>query len=515
MKASQLGEVGPEAFPYYAYAITRGIAHLGSSAPLAEVPFVVEAWAVDVTADARSGKPGLGARRSAKDSLTVFVNRTPAAASIEVSRDKRDLDVFGCGLAHTIAETNKDAVFRIQLHITTPYMPITSDNKAPDLAPFLDAIQDVVGRATRKARRPNVGGEKVSQKDVVLAELGAAIADASGDGEFLFSDRQLLYALRKIVMDRLGQELKLSNWKKIITAYENGQDIPGMYREARGTVYHPHTGETIPLGTLNVASYERPIWTYSTIVYIEKEGWAEALKAARWPERHDCAMMSSKGFSTRAARDLIDKLAEHDEPITVFCVHDADAAGTMIYQTFQEATKARGARKIQIVDCGLQPWEGIAMGLQVERFSPGKNRAPVADHVLARTDRAPDGSRWEDWLQAHRIELNAMPTPRFIAWLDRKMAEHGVLKLIPPTEVMAQELDERVEDKVRAAITERILREARLDDQVVAAVAAIEPKKPGGAELAKGVERLFKREQDRQWRDHVDAVASRLTKRRF
>ena len=247
------------------------------------------------------------------------------------SRSQRDLNVFGCGLAHTIAETNKDAVFRIQLHITTAYMPISSDNKAPDLTPFLDAIQDVVGRATRKARRPNVGGEKVSQKDVVLAELGAAIADASGDGEFLFSDRQLLYALRKIVMDRLGQELKLSNWKKIITAYENGQDIPGMYREARGTVYHPHTGETIPLGTLNVASYERPIWTYSTIVYIEKEGWAEALKAARWPERHDCAMMSSKGFSTRAARDLIDKLAEHNEPITVLCVHDADAAGITAY----------------------------------------------------------------------------------------------------------------------------------------------------------------------------------------
>ena len=76
--------------------------------------------------------------------------------------------------------------------------------------------------------------------------------------------------------------------------------MPGMYREPRGTIYHPHTGETIPLGTLNVASYERPIWTYNKIVYIEKEGWAEALKAARWPERHDCAVMSSKGFTTRA-----------------------------------------------------------------------------------------------------------------------------------------------------------------------------------------------------------------------
>ena len=316
-------------------------------------------------------------------------------------------------------------------------------------------------------------------------------------------------------MDRLDQELKLSNWKKIITAYENGRDIPGMYREPRGTIYHPHGDETIPLGTLSVASYARPIWTYSTIINIEKEGWAEALKAARWPERHDCAVMSSKGFTTRAARDLVDKLAEHDEPVTVFCAHDADASGTLIYQTFQEATKARGARKIQIVNLGLEPWEGIAMGLQVERVSRGKKREPVADYVLARTDRAPDGSRWEDWLQTHRIELNAMTTPVFLAWLDRKMAQHGVLKLIPPTEVMAQELDERVEDKVRAAITERILREARLDDQVAAAVAAIEPKKPGGAELAKGVERLFKREQDRQWRDHVDAVASQADEAAF
>ena len=64
--------------------------------------------------------------------------------------------------------------------------------------------------------------------------------------------------------------------------------------------------------------------------------------------------MSSKGFSTRAARDLVDKLAEHDEPVTIFCVHDADASGTMIYQTFQEATKARGARKIKIVNLGLE-----------------------------------------------------------------------------------------------------------------------------------------------------------------
>ena len=112
-----------------------------------------------------------------------------------------------------------------------------------------------------------------------------------------------------------------------------------MYREPRGSIYHPHREETITLGTLMVEEYERPAWTYNKLVYIEKEGFTEALKDNGWSERHDCMLMSSKGFTTRAARDLVDKLAKHDEPVTVFCVHDADAYGTMIYQTFQEATR--------------------------------------------------------------------------------------------------------------------------------------------------------------------------------
>ena len=118
-----------------------------------------------------------------------------------------------------------------------------------------------------------------------------------------------------------------------------------MYREPRGSITHPHRDETITLGTLMVEEYERPAWNFNKLLYIEKEGAQEALKQDRWLERHDCAVMSSKGFSTRAARDLIDKLVEHDEPVEVFCVHDADASGTMIYQTLQEADQ--GARRPQ------------------------------------------------------------------------------------------------------------------------------------------------------------------------
>jgi hypothetical protein len=348
--AERLGAVGAGAFGDTAYAQTTGIASFGAGAPLAaEVPFVVEVWAQKI-----QGK--IDTR------LTVCVNRTPVTGEIYAARDKRDIDAFGCGLAHTIAQAPVDAQFSLVINIITPHMPITSDGKAPDLLPFLDAIESAAGKAVRKAHRPTAS-ERVSQKDVVLENLDQAIADVSGGGEYRFNQRQLFYVLRPIVLEETGQALKIGNFNPIITDYENEYgEIAGMYREPRGSIYHPHIDQTIPLGTLTVEDYERPAWTFNKIVLIEKEGWSEALKEVQWPERHDCMVMSSKGFTTRAARDLVDKLAEHDEPVDVFFVHDGDAHGTEIFETFQQATKARGARLIKVINLGLEPWEGIALG---------------------------------------------------------------------------------------------------------------------------------------------------------
>jgi hypothetical protein len=311
-------------------------------------------------------------------------------------------------------------------------------------------------------------------------------------------------------MQETGEELKIGNFTAIITDYEaEFGEIDGMYHEPRGSITHPHRDETLTLGTLMVEEYERPEWTFNKLMYVEKEGANEALKAVRWPEQHDCAVMSSKGFSTRAARDLIDKLAQHDEPITVFCAHDADASGTMIYQTLQEATKARDARKIQILNIGLEPWEAVEMELEVETVEKGKRRKPVADYVLEREDSSPDGDTWEDWLQTHRVELNAMTTPQLIDWLDGKMAEHGVGKLVPPADVIAAELERRIEQKVRATLTERILREAGLERQVKTAIKKIE--KPAAATLTEGIKVSFKQKADREWRDHIEAEAKKRT----
>ena len=82
------------------------------------------------------------------------------------------------------------------------------------------------------------------------------IAEVSGDGEYRFNSRQLLYQLRPIVKNELGAEAELQegNFNGIITDYENEHgEIPGMYHEPRGSITHPHSGQTITLGTFDQA----------------------------------------------------------------------------------------------------------------------------------------------------------------------------------------------------------------------------------------------------------------------
>jgi hypothetical protein len=141
-------------------------------------------------------------------------------------------------------------------------------------------------------------------------------------------------------------------------------------------------------------------------------------------------------------------------------------------------------------------------GLEVETFKAGDKRRPVAEYVTEHPCEEPKRD-WAEWLQSKRVELNVMSTPEFIVWLDSKMA--GYDKLIPPAEVLEAELSNSIEIKLRTAITERILREAGFENEVATAIAAIE--KPSPAILAQGIQQLFGEEPDREWRDHVEAIA--------
>lgn len=485
----RLGSVGKlDTLPPH-HAQATGTAVLGIE-PQAHVPFVVEAWAENAESTAKGS------------SITICINRTPITGNASVFDNNKEFVIYGCGLRHIIDTPIKTGKWRLVLNITTPYMPITTHGKEPNLQPFVEEICFVLAQAIKKAHRdtPKKDSSGLNQKSVVYANIEIAAAKASGGGLYRFAQRQLLYVLRPIVWEKLQQKLKTNNFTKIITEYEAEHGpILNMYRDNRGALYQPHTGEgDIPVGTLMVEDYERPPWTFNKIVYVEKQGFFETLKAEKWPERYDCALLTGKGYSSRAIRDLIDILAEHDEPVQVFCVHDADAAGTMIMQTLQKATMARGARKIEIINLGLEAWEAEDMELEVEEFEVTEKRRPVADYVLERED----GEKWDEWFQSNRYELNAMTTPQFLEWLEGKMEEHAVGKVVPPPEVIAEEAQTRLKAELRTRITARILREANLDAQVDKAMTEV--KVPKKLLTAKAVRTWLDREEEESWRACVD-----------
>ncbi len=442
VSAKSLGRIGQAARPASGYSRVLGRLPIqsGSSAIAGELPVSIEAWA----------------ELSKKPHVTLLINRTPVTGELYAGMDKTNLVLQGCGTYLEIPIGRKPV--RLFINVDIPYMPITTDGKEPDLGRFGTLIAEVSAKAVRIARRKSslTRGAQDTKKDAIVANLEVGVAQASGNGEYRFSQRQLFYAIRPLFIEAHGEAPGWNYFCQVVTAHEEKHgDIQGMYRDPRGVVYHPHLREDIPLGTLHVEKYVRPDWMFNKVLYCEKEGFFEIFKSVQWAERNDCALMTSKGFSSRAARDLIDHLADTDEECKFFCIHDSDAQGTMIYQTLQSATKARGDRKVEIINLGLDPAEARDMGLQVEPVEKGHTKA-VADYISA-NDRL--------WLQTNRVELNAMTTPEFLDWLDRKFAPYAG-KVIPPADVLGDQLRDDVRNELDQKIAAEILEEARHREKV-------------------------------------------------
>jgi hypothetical protein len=488
---ARLGYVGRTEMMPSGYSKIVGNATLTSGQGTVKVPICLEVWA-DIIDDDET-LPG----------FSVYVNRTPVASETFAWHDERNLQYMqGCGFEDHFKVGKRPAL--IVVNLETPYVPLTTDGKTPDLGQIDMAIKTTVEKAIGSAKRYRKApdGGKQLLRDMIIDVIPEG-AQKAGGGQFRFAQRQLFYAVRDMISRAENTEIKWEYFCSVVTDYENvSGDIPDMTRDPRGTLYHPHTHEEIPLGTLEVERYHRPAWTFNKILYCEKEGLFSMLRAIGWPEINDCALMSSNGYATRAARDVFDALGETDEDITFFCVHDCDAFGTMIYQALQGATKARAARRVKVVNLGLDIDEATAMNLPAEPVERKKN-APVASYV---------DPKHQDWFQKNRIELNAMTTPQFLAWLNAKVAPY-VGKVIPPPVVMTDRLAERLEANLREIITERVLTEARVDDQVARAVAErTDMINTAAATIADVITTELNTAPRESWSVPIERIAGRIAK---
>jgi hypothetical protein len=485
----------------------------------AEIPVVIEAFA----------------KVAERNDCQFFVNRTCITGEVGMSINDKKVWLYGCGLSQNLEIQKLKNPISLWVNVLTPYMPIVSNGKEPDFSIIGESIEKVVQKVLNQFKKqenqeiPSTQSsilDKIpSQKQVVIAHLDMGIDKASGSGQYRYSLRQLYYVMRPLVMEYTGKELKYDNFNRIITDYEYeiGQDLRGVYRDERGTLLHPHTHEEIKLGTKNVEKYQRPIFNFNKILYSEKEGFFEILKDAGFCERHDCALLTSKGFASRAARDVIDLLAETEEELLFFCIHDADLSGTLIFQALQGATKARPERKVKIINLGIEPWEGLEMNLEVESLEKRSTKTP-AQYVLDFEDDMSNVkpfqfekySRWADWtewLRNFRIELNAMDTPTFVNWLDKKVSQYDNGKVIPNQNFLKQEAEISLEANLKNNIREEILQKLNIEQLIENEFIKSFPQlkqKLESLDIKTQVEQGLAQDLQQSWRDSFWEVVKKL-----
>jgi hypothetical protein len=315
----------------------------------AQIPYMVEAWAIC----SRASEKGQGSA-----DIKIIINRSMTLARLHANCYPSGIYLRGCDLSRNV-EGPGTGVYEIFLSVITPYMQLAGDGKEPVLRPFSDAIAYVIrkacGAAHRAMERPERG---ISIKDAAWSVMAEAYQVASGNGRYPANARQIMYAARPKILaltdnnkldDRYFTQTLLPDY---IEEYPEETDEWDVVFDARGTFIEPHTGKEIGLGTLEVREYlgdrprlgpavelaynemfstTGPTNRYSNVLFIEKEGFAQLLRAARIAERFDIAVMSTKGMSTTAARMHIDGLSPHIENVLV--LHDFEGIGNRYRST--------------------------------------------------------------------------------------------------------------------------------------------------------------------------------------
>src|SRR5262249_54679522 len=130
-------------------------------------------------------------------------------------------------------------------------------------------------------------------------------------------------------------------------------------------------------------------------------------KAVNLADRYDLMIISTKGVSVTAARQLIDEMCGEDG-VPLLVLHDFDNAGFMIFGTLHRDTRRYQFRNsVEPVDLGLR-LDDIA---DPEREPAAATKTGAADlrAQLAENGATPDEI---EILLRERVELNAMTATR-------------------------------------------------------------------------------------------------------
>lgn len=311
---------------------------------------------------------------------------------------------------------------------------------------------------------------KVTVRQAAFEVMEESYKAASGRSG-MANPRQIFYRARPPILERTRNESLDSMYfcQTLLVNYmlENPESTASwdIIWDDRGHFREPHTRREIGLGTLAVRKYLNRAATsdlddmaltasaadfptigprnrFQAVLFIEKEGFLPLFEAAHLAEKHDLAIMSSKGLSTTAARTLVDRLCgENNLPLLV--AHDFDKSGFSIIGTIRRDNRRYSfANEVNVIDLGLRLEDVRKHDLQSEPVTYGEPRgATDAKHPgenLRENGATPaeiaflvsGGSGWQGY-SGKRVEINAFDSDSLIEWIESKLKEHGIKKVIP------------------------------------------------------------------------------------
>jgi hypothetical protein len=325
--------------------------------------------------------------------------------------------------------------------------------------------------ASAARRRPTVFrcSDRVTIREVAGRVMRQAYLKASSNGTLPAHARQIMYTARGPIQEETGELLNDQYFcQRLLPDYlrEHPTETAkwDVVFDARGHFTEPHTRHVVPLGTLEVRRYlheisghsvssavevrlgqkqyptKGPTGRFGAVLFIEKEGFMPLFKRVRLAERYDLAIMSTKGQSVTASRQLVDTLCR-DIPLLV--LRDFDKSGFSIAGTLQRDTRRYAFRnQTQVIDLGLRLADVEANDLESEDVHYGKSDPTpnLLKNGASRDEIAflcGGGDRRSGYVGS-RVELNAFASGDLVAWIERKLAENGIKKVVPDDDTLHQ-----------------------------------------------------------------------------
>jgi hypothetical protein len=287
-------------------------------------------------------------------------------------------------------------------------------------------------------------------KEAAEEVLEECYMKASDNGNLPATARQVYYVARPLFENLTDKSLLYGYFSQtLLPDYikEHGEDWDVVYDD-RGHFTEPHSKRIVGLGTLNVRGYLSrveplelveadfdpagirtygPDGSYGAVLYVEKEGFMPLFNRVKLGKRFDLAIMSSKGMSVTAARELVDSVCTGDVPLLV--LHDFDRPGIIIKDTLENDTRRYSySGTPNVIDLGLS-YDDIG-GLTPEPFT-----SSISDERLSEAGLSGAAI---GFLRGQRVELNAMTSRQLVDFVERKLKQHGIGKVIPDDDKLTE-----------------------------------------------------------------------------